>query len=145
MTFSYSLQSVLKVKEHEKGEAQQRYSSATEAFEEAATGLYERLKQKEELEQTYSRSLETGTTVSELNHLQNRIRFLETQIRASRETTDLARARMRTSEARLGKKSADVLKYDKIRERKLADYNQERKLQEMKNLDELAVQQFLRK
>ncbi|WP_171051670.1 flagellar export protein FliJ [Alteribacter natronophilus] len=145
MTFSFSLQNVLKLKEHEKKEAEQKFSAATGDFEKAATGLYELLKQKEKLEEAYEHALAEGTTISRLNDVKNQIGFLESLIETSRKTTDRARMRMQTSRSKVSRKAADVLKYEKIRGIKLSDYKEEQKNREAKQLDDIALQQYLRK
>ncbi|PIB53998.1 flagellar export protein FliJ, partial [Pseudomonas sp. 2822-17] len=53
MSFQFSLQKVLEMKEHEKMEAQVDYQSAVGKFEVVATELYHTLKKKEDLLLTY--------------------------------------------------------------------------------------------
>ncbi|UCZ51724.1 flagellar biosynthesis chaperone FliJ [Bacillus shivajii] len=144
MSFQFGLQKVLEVKEHEKSEAESKYSEAMKQFEDVATDLYHLLKKKEDLEAFYNEKIQSGTSISAIQQTQQTISHLQKEIDKLQLETQRARSRMNDQEQFLMFKSIDVKKYEKMKERKHQRYIQLEKEKESKFLDEISVQQFLK-
>ncbi|WP_157811967.1 flagellar export protein FliJ [Alteribacter populi] len=143
MSFTFSLQKVLELKEHERNQADEAWNEATSEFEEVAMELYHLLKQKEEMENDYHGALEKGISISHLQHYQTRLSDLERIIHRSQKETQRARAKMQSSEHKRTLRAVDVKKYEKVKQKKQEQYASWQKANDMKSLDEIAVQQFM--
>lgn len=142
MSFRFTLQKVLEVKEHEKSEAQMAYQSAMKEFEEIATELYNLLKQKEDLIAMHDVHLKQGLPIATIQQTQETLRFLQNQIDKLQIRTHHARVKMIDKQRELTSSLVDVKKYERIKERKYLDYKHEQQMLENKFLDEISVQQF---
>ncbi|MFA9558084.1 flagellar export protein FliJ [Evansella sp. AB-rgal1] len=145
MTFQFTLQKVLDVKEYEKNEAQVAYRDAMMNFEKVATQLYELLKQKEVLLSSYEDKLVQGLPIAFIQQTQKSLEYLQREIDRLQVQTQNARALMNERERRLTVTAVDVKKYEKMKERKLEIYLLDQREKENKFVDEISVQQYLKK
>ncbi|WP_096189126.1 flagellar export protein FliJ [Evansella halocellulosilytica] len=145
MSFQFTLEKVLEVKEHEKSEAESKYTEAMKQFEDVATKLYHYMKEKEELEDYYNDKIQTGTSILAIQQTQQTISHLKREIDKLQYETQKARNRMNDQEQFLMFKSIDVKKYEKMKSRKYEQYIEAEKVKENKFLDEISVQQFLKR
>ncbi|MBU9714552.1 flagellar export protein FliJ [Evansella tamaricis] len=143
MTFQFTLQKVLEVKEHQKTEDQLVYREALKKFEDVATELYNHLKKKEDLLEIYERKISNGVPISEIQQTQENVRFLELQIDRLQQSTQMARSAMNESHLHLMASAVDVKKFEKIKEKKHEQFEWNQKQLENKFLDEVSVQQYL--
>ena len=145
MAFDYALQKVLEYKEFEKSEAQGEYQNAIDDFEEIATELYQLLKQKEELLKSYDEKLQHGIPIATIQHIQETLQFLQQRIARLQTATQRARAQMNDKQKVLTVFAVDVKKYEKLKEKKRDIYKEKIKMEENKFLDEISVQQFMKR
>ncbi|MBU9720320.1 MULTISPECIES: flagellar export protein FliJ [Bacillaceae] len=143
MSFQFTLQKVLEMKEHNKMEAQLEYQDAMRKFEEVATELYHVLKKKEEILQTYEENIGKGVPISIIQQTEEALRFLQLQIDRLQESTHYARSSMNEKQQLLLTSTVDLKKYEKMKEKKFQQYEVEQKRFENKNLDEVSVQQYM--
>lgn len=145
MSFQYSLRKVLEVKENEKINAEQVYSEAVQRFEHAATMLYEKLRRKENLIEKSEQDLINGLSVHYIQQREKTVSFLEKEIEKLQHQTHEARRNMADKERFLFSKAIDVKKYQKMKEIEKDKYEVNIKTAERNFLDEIAVQQYVRK
>lgn len=145
MSFRFTLQKVLDVKEHEKNEAQAAYKQALENFEQTAMKLYQLLKRKEDLLEAYEKAIQDGVSIAKIQHTQETLSFLQKKIDRMQIETQRARALMNEKQRLLKNSYIDVKKYEKMKERKLENYMLEQREIENKFLDEVSVQQYIKR
>lgn len=145
MGFQFSLGKVLDVKNHEKMNAEQAYSESIRTFEEIATGLYELLKKKEGLIAKSEKDLVSGMSVHYIQQREKTIAYLDNKISELQLQTQKARRDMSDKERYLLIKSVDVKKYDRMKEIQKSKYQDLEKAAEQQFLDEISVQQYVRR
>lgn len=145
MSFQFTLQKVLDVKEHEKNKAQTAYKRALENFEETATKLYHLLKSKEDLLEAYEKNIQDGVSIAKIQHTQETLTYLQKKIDQMQIETQRARAVMNEKQRILRNSYIDMKKYEKLKERKLESYKIEQRDLENKFLDEVSVQQYIKR
>ncbi|MCR6096043.1 flagellar export protein FliJ [Salipaludibacillus agaradhaerens] len=145
MSFKFALQKVLEVKDFEKTDAERAYTESVEEFEGVATQLYELLKKKEELVEETEKKLLRGLAISSIQLNEQNISFLQTEINKLQLSTQKARQNMNEKEKFLLFKTVDLKKYEKMKKIKQAQYLENEKREELKFLDEVSIQQFVRR
>lgn len=145
MTFHFSMKKVLDVKEHEKASAENALSASIRTFEEIATMLYDLLKKKEDLIAKSEKDLITGMSVHYIQQREKNIAYLEQQIAHLQTKTQKARRDMTDKERLLLTKSVDVKKYSRMKEIQKDKYLLKEKAAEAQFLDEISVQQYVRR
>jgi flagellar protein FliJ len=145
MSFHFTLQKVMELKGHEKGDAERAYTESVKEFKKTAAQLYEFLKRKEELMEEIERKLTEGLSISAIQFNEKTISYLQSEIDRLQLSTHHARKNMNEKEKYLMYKSIDLKKYEKMKEIKQGEFLQEEKRQESKFLDDVSVQQFLRR
>lgn len=144
MQFRYSLQKLMDLKEREKEEAENVYSSAVKTFEEVATELYHLLKRKEALEEDARAKLSSLVSVLDIQSMQASMLFLQEAIVKQQKRTQLARAKMEEKHQLLLDASFEYKKHEKIREKKRMQFVVEENRLEQVSMDEISVQRFVR-
>ncbi|MDQ0253712.1 flagellar FliJ protein [Evansella vedderi] len=142
MSFQFTLQKVLEVKENERSEAQAAYKSSLKKFEEIATKLYHILKKKEDLLATYEDSLNKGVSINHIQQTQGTLQYLQQEIDHLQRETQNARAYMNEKQRMLTVTNIELKKYEKMKEHKLEKYKIQQKVAENKFLDEISVQRY---
>lgn len=145
MSFQYKLQKILEVRDHEKQKAEKDFTDATKMFEEVATKLYEALKKKEDYEAHYSKRIEEGVPIFEIQQSQTLISTLQNQINKLQYYTQKARDNMNKKQESLVEKTIEVKKFEKMKELKYEVYIEDIKRQENMLMDEISVQQFMKR
>ncbi|MCR6111120.1 flagellar export protein FliJ [Bacillus sp. A301a_S52] len=145
MSFKFALQKVLEVKDFEKTDAERAYTESVEEFEGVATQLYELLKKKEKLIEETEKKLLRGLAISSIQLNEQNISFLQTEINKLQLSTQKARQNMNEKEKFLLFKTVDLKKYEKMKKMKQAQYLENEKREELKFLDEISIQQFVRR
>ncbi|PRO65229.1 flagellar export protein FliJ [Alkalicoccus urumqiensis] len=145
MEFRYSLQKVLELKDREKNVAATAYNEAAASFESCATELYDHLRKKEELEN--GSIPQNGGTISimEMQQRQKQLDFLKERIQDLQVKTQKARRDMTDKERFLQMKAVDVKKYERMKVKEQEKASSLEKHLEQKFLDEISVQQYVRK
>ncbi|MDT8859025.1 flagellar export protein FliJ [Alkalihalobacillus sp. MEB130] len=145
MSFQFTLQKVMQVREREKIKVQAEYQDAIDHFEIVATQLYELLKTKESLEEQARNQITSGTSIYELQQHQNELFRLQQAIQHKQYATQVAREKMAAKEQDLVLKTIEVKKYEKMKQLKHEQYQQELKRRELIQMDELSVQLFVKR
>ncbi|KHF39778.1 flagellar export protein FliJ [Halalkalibacter okhensis] len=145
MSFQFTLQKVMQVREREKNKVQAEYQEAIGHFEKVATQLYELLKSKEDLEELSRNQIATGTSIYKLQQNQTKIMRLQQEILEKQRATQLAREKMTVKEQHLVTKTIEVKKYEKIKQLKQEQYKEEEKRKDLMQMDELSVQLFAKR
>ncbi|SDG97939.1 flagellar FliJ protein [Alteribacillus persepolensis] len=143
MSFQYSFQKILEVKESEKAAKEQEYQRTVTQFEEKATKLYELLKQKETMEAANKSKVKTGMTIQELQTNEQLVLQTDRAIQHIQQQTSQARNAMYQKELELQSASVEWKKYDKVKEWQEQEYWQESKKREEEQMDELSQQRFV--
>lgn len=145
MSFQFALQKILEVKDYEKSDAELDYTKSVKVFEDVATKLYDLLKRKEELTIANEKQLEKGLTISLIQMNEKTIAYLQKEIDRLQLNTKEARKKMNEKERFLTFKAIDLKKYEKMKEIKQQQFTEDEKRVEQKFLDEISVQQFVRR
>ena len=142
MKFDYKFQHILTLKEREKEETYSLYEESVRQFEKAAKKLYELLKKKEVLEQFQSEKLEIGFSIQKIRHHQLFINNLEETIHYWQKQVMATRNEMQYWEEKLLESNIEVKKYEKIKEKSYAYFQQLINADENNRMDEIAAIQF---
>lgn len=142
MKFEYKFQHILTLKEREKEETYSLYEESVHQFERAAKKLYELLKKKEVLEQFQTEKLETGFSIQKIRHHQLFINNLEETINYWQQQVMAARNEMQYWEGKLVESNIEVKKYEKIKDKSYAYFQELINTSENNQMDELAAIQF---
>ncbi|MFN7250839.1 MAG: flagellar export protein FliJ [Anaerobacillus sp.] len=145
MSFRFTLQKILDVRESEKLNAEKEYSQATRQFEDVATKLYELLKQKEGFESDYYQRIESGIHIFQIQQSQSLLSQLQKRIDQFQVYTQKARENMNRKQEQLVEKSIEQKKYEKMKQIKYDIYVEETRRQENILMDEISVQQFVKR
>lgn len=145
MSFQFTLQKILEVRESEKIKAEKEFVQATRQFEEVATKLYDFLKKKEEYEQDYYNRIEAGIHIFQIQQSHTLLTQLQQQIEHYQHYTQRARENMNKKEEILVERSIELKKYEKMKQIKLEEYLVEEKRLENILMDEISMQQFMKR
>lgn len=143
MSFQFTLQKVLELKERQKIERETEYKLAIDQFEEVATELYHLLKKKEDLEEKARLELQQGTSIKALRFQETTISRLDKEILALQQKTQRARAIMQTKQRKLVDASIELKKYEKMKQRKHEQFIEESKRLELVEMNELSIQAYV--
>ncbi|MCT8139822.1 flagellar biosynthesis chaperone FliJ [Anaerobacillus sp. CMMVII] len=143
MSFQFTLQKVLEVRENEKLKSEKEFTQATRQFEEVATKLYELLKKKENYQSKYSQRIENGIAIFELQQFHTILLQYQKQIDHLQYYTQKARENMNRKQEQLVEKTIELKKYEKMKQIKHELYIEESKRKENILMDEISVQQFI--
>ncbi|OIJ13163.1 flagellar export protein FliJ [Anaerobacillus alkalilacustris] len=145
MSFQYTLQKVLEVRENDKLVAEKEFAIATRQFEEVATRLYELLKKKEDYENHYNNRIEAGIPIFQIQQSYSLLTRLQEQIDQLQYTTQKARENMNRKQNLLVEKSIELKKYEKMKQIKYEEYLEEEKRLENTLMDEISIQLFVKR
>ncbi|MEB1810089.1 MAG: flagellar export protein FliJ [Bacillaceae bacterium] len=143
MSFSYTLQKVLEIREREKQNVENEYSKATKQFEETATRLYDLLKKKEDLEARCEQQMNEGIPIHQLQQHQTILMRLNIDIERQQQSTNLARNQMYQKQEELVDASIELKKYEKMKEIKHGEYIEEQKRLDNMRMDEISLQLYV--
>lgn len=132
----------MELKEREKNNIQSQYQEAIAKFEIVATELYEMLKRKEELENNAREQFTKGTSIYQLQQNQSTLLRLQQEILVQQRSTQLARERMNRKEQDLINMSIEYKKYEKMKQIKLEQFEEEEKRIELLQMDDLSIRLF---
>jgi len=140
--YKYRFDQILTIREQEKTELEISYKESVQAFEEAATTLYELLKKKEDTITEQDHHMKSGFSISEIHRYASFITGLEKSIELFQQKVAAARTKMNWHEDRLLEKSIEVKKYEKMKEKDQQLFQEEQVRLEAIRLDELASVRF---
>lgn len=143
MSFQFTLEKVLKVKENEKNTLETEYREAYQNYEKIAGALYEFLKQKEELEKRRLEGMAKGAVIWDVRRLQTDMERLQQKINEYESLYQHARQHAELKKERLLERSVDVKRYEKLRDLQYGEFLKKTKAEEMSTLDEISTMRHL--
>ncbi|WP_368504056.1 flagellar export protein FliJ [Alkalihalophilus sp. As8PL] len=142
MSFDFTLQKVMNLKEQERQTSQNQYTEAMDQFERVATELYDLLKKKENLEEAGREKVAKGISIYELQSSQSQLLRMQQAINEQQRTTQRARERMTMKQQDMVKHSIEFKKYEKLKQVKFEQYKKEQTRLENEQMDDIAIQLF---
>jgi len=143
MSFTFTLEKVLEVKEREAAECRKWYEEAAGKFETVGYELYEWLKARETLDDSQTQDCNQGTTIAALQSKQLARKNIEIAIEHSQAKTNAARKVMVKRKKEWQTATIEAKKYEKMKGRKWEEHVWGMKKQDQKLMDELASRQVL--
>ncbi|MBH0160983.1 MULTISPECIES: flagellar export protein FliJ [Fictibacillus] len=142
MSFHFSMEKVLSVKQKEKESIEQELGEAVQAFESIAEEIYSLLKRKEDIENQSNYTFQQRIIVNDLQNTQRFLLSMTNKIKELQPILQRARERMQVIQQRLLQQTIEVKKYEKLKERQLSAYKVEVASYENKQNDEFSVLRF---
>lgn len=142
MSFHFSMEKVLSVKQKEKESIEQELGEAVQAFESIAEEIYSLLKRKEDIENQSNFTFQQRIIVNDLQNTQRFLLSMTNKIKELQPLLQRARERMQVIQQRLLQQTIEVKKYEKLKERQLSAYKVEVASYENKQNDEFSVLRF---
>ncbi|MED1864234.1 flagellar export protein FliJ [Fictibacillus nanhaiensis] len=142
MSFHFSMEKVLSVKQKEKESIEQELGEAVQAFESIAEEIYSLLKRKEDVENQSNFTFQQRIIVNDLQNTQRFLLSMTNKIKELQPLLQRARERMQVIQQRLLQQTIEVKKYEKLKERQLSAYKVEVASYENKQNDEFSVLRF---
>ncbi|EZH67247.1 hypothetical protein DH09_04750 [Bacillaceae bacterium JMAK1] len=144
MTFSFSLQKLLQVKEKERDEQQKQFEVSRKQFEDAGYRLYHLLRDREQMIVGVEGYTTSGTTIAALQTAQMASERMGKEILHVQEIANDARAKMKVQKDALRYATIELKKLEKLKVKQHETYRQEEKLSEQQQLDETATLLYIR-
>ncbi|MBB6452923.1 flagellar FliJ protein [Salirhabdus euzebyi] len=144
MTDVIAFEKILTVRTTEKDLAYKNYQQAVGNFENVATKLYNLLKEKEDIEITLSKTMESSIPAFQLHHYHQYINQLNDKINGLQQSVAQARMYMNEEQENLTDTYVEMKKIEKLVENKKTKKKQEMDKAEEQILDEVSIQQFIR-
>lgn len=143
MSFIYSFQKILDMKEKEKEQAEISYSKSMQALHREQKRLSDLVKNKQQVEERMVRK-EENISLAELKTNYEYVGHLQRMIVQANETKVQAEKDVETKQGILSERAMDQKIWEKLKEHSFEKYK-ERMLQiEQKELDEIAVARYYR-
>lgn len=142
MSFHFSMEKVLTVKQKEKESIEQELGEAVQAFESVAEEIYSLLKRKEDIENLSNHQFQQRIVVNDLQNTQRFLLSMTNKIKELQPVLQRARERMQIIQQNLLQQTIEVKKYEKLKEKQLTAYKVEITSYENKQNDEFSVLRF---
>lgn len=142
MSFHFSMEKVLSVKQKEKETIEQELGEAVQAFESIAEEIYSLLKRKEDIENLSNHQYQQKMIVNDLQNTQRFLLSMTNKIKELQPVLQRARERMQIIQQELLQQTIEVKKYEKLKEKQFTDYKLELSTYENKQNDEFSVLRF---
>ncbi|EME74292.1 flagellar export protein FliJ [Bacillus sonorensis] len=143
MAYSFKFQKLLELKENEKDQSFAEYQQSVSEFEKVAEKLYESMNQKETLEKNKEIKLQTGMSVQEMRHYQQFVTNLENTIHHYQKLVIMKRNEMNEKQNDLTEKNIELKKFEKMKEKQLEMFLIRNKANEIKEMDDISITQFM--
>ncbi|MFB4211127.1 flagellar export protein FliJ [Shouchella sp. JSM 1781072] len=144
MTFSFSLQQAMNVKNREKHQARKRFDDAQREFEVVATSFYELLKEKERLERNMEERQLTGVRIDQYVSQNVYLSRLEKTISEKKVETDGARKKMLEQEIEYKVRAKSYKQFERLKQRQAQQHEADERKREQQQMDEVSISQFNR-
>lgn len=144
MSKTKTLDKLHKLKERDLSEAEKQYRRAVDYFEEVGEELYKILKKKETVQATIQDQMKSGFKIFDLYQYDQYHQSLIEQENYWQMKVHQARVNMNKKQDNLTQIHQEVKKFEKLIEKKNEEIKQEIKKIDMKFIDEISVQQYLR-
>ncbi|WP_226534690.1 flagellar export protein FliJ [Fictibacillus halophilus] len=142
MSFQFSMEKVLSVKQKEKESIELELGEAVQAFESIAEEIYSLLKRKEDIENLPNQQFQQRIVVNDLQNTQRFLLSMSNKIKEMQPVLQRARERMQVIQQKLLQQTIEVKKYEKLKEKQINAYEMELTLYENKQNDEFSVLRY---
>jgi flagellar protein FliJ len=142
MSFQFSMEKVLSVKQKEKESIELELGEAVQAFESIAEEIYSLLKRKEDIENLSNQQFQQRIVVNDLQNTQRFLLSMSNKIKEMQPVLQRARERMQVIQQKLLQQTIEVKKYEKLKEKQINAYEMELTLYENKQNDEFSVLRY---
>jgi flagellar protein FliJ len=142
MSFQFSMEKVLSVKQKEKESIELELGEAVQAFESIAEEVYSLLKRKEDIENLSNQQFQQRIFVNDLQNTQRFILSMTNKIKELQPVLQRARERMQVIQQKLLQQTIEVKKYEKLKEKQFHAYEMELTSYENKQNDEFSVLRY---
>jgi flagellar protein FliJ len=142
MSFQFSMEKVLSVKQKEKESIELELGEAVQAFESIAEEIYSLLKRKEDIENLSNQQFQKRIVVNDLQNTQRFILSMTNKIKDLQPILQRARERMQIIQQKLLQQTIEVKKYEKLKEKQFHAYEMELTSFENKQNDEFSVLRY---
>jgi flagellar protein FliJ len=142
MSFQFSMEKVLSVKQKEKESIELELGEAVQAFESIAEEIYSLLKRKEDIENLSSQQFQQRIVVNDLQNTQRFLLSMSNKIKELQPVLQRARERMQIIQQKLLQQTIEVKKYERLKEKQFNAYEMELTLYENKQNDEFSVLRY---
>jgi flagellar protein FliJ len=142
MSFQFSMEKVLSVKQKEKESIELELGEAVQAFESIAEEVYSLLKRKEDIENLSNQQFQQRIFVNDLQNTQRFILSMANKIKELQPVLQRARERMQVIQQKLLQQTIEVKKYEKLKEKQFHAYEMELTSYENKQNDEFSVLRY---
>jgi flagellar protein FliJ len=142
MSFQFSMEKVLSVKQKEKESIELELGEAVQAFESIAEEIYSLLKRKEDIENLSNQQFQQRIVVNDLQNTQRFLLSMSNKIKELQPVLQRARERMQVIQQKLLQQTIEVKKYEKLKEKQIHAYEMELTLYENKQNDEFSVLRY---
>ncbi|WCK52897.1 flagellar export protein FliJ [Aneurinibacillus sp. Ricciae_BoGa-3] len=144
MSFVYSFQKLLDLKEKEKEQAQMGYAKSREALEQEDARLQKLVQDKVQMQRVIYQKTEANITMADLRNSYEYLDHMQQLIIKAHHTRAEAEQVMRHQQEALQQKALDEKVWKKLKENSHMQYTEKLKQQEQKELDEMAVARYFR-
>jgi flagellar protein FliJ len=142
MSFQFSMEKVLVVKQKEKESIENELGEAVQAFESIAEEIYSLLKRKEDVENLSNQQFQQRMVINDLQNTQRFLLSMTARIRDLQPILQRARERMQIIQQKLLQQTIEVKKYEKLKEKQIHAFELEQTLLENKQNDEFSLMRF---
>ncbi|MBY6036092.1 flagellar export protein FliJ [Fictibacillus nanhaiensis] len=142
MSFQFSMEKVLSVKQKEKESIELELGEAVQAFESIAEEIYSLLKRKEDVENHSNQQFQQKIVVNDLQNTQRFLLSMTNKIKELQPLLQRARERMQIIQQKLLQQTIEVKKFEKLKEKQLHVYKMEVTSYENKQNDEFSVLRY---
>ncbi|WNB90402.1 flagellar export protein FliJ [Bacillus sp. NEB1478] len=142
MSFQFSMEKVLSIKQKEKESIELELGEAVQAFESIAEEIYSLLKRKENIENQSNLQFQQKIVINDLQNTQRFILSMTNKIKELQPILQRARERMQVIQQKLLQQTIEVKKYEKLKEKQYKSYEVSQNWQELKQNDEFSMLRF---
>ncbi|MCM3717158.1 flagellar export protein FliJ [Fictibacillus phosphorivorans] len=142
MSFQFSMEKVLSVKQKEKESIELELGEAVQAFESIAEEIYKLLKRKEDIEKLSNQQFQQKMGVNDLQNTQRFLLSMSNKIKELQPILQRARERMQAIQQKLLQQTIEVKKYEKLKEKQFHTYETKLTIYENMQNDEFSVLRY---
>ncbi|WP_400162975.1 flagellar export protein FliJ [Brevibacillus sp. TJ4] len=143
--FQFQLQKVLDLKEKEKEQAEWAFGKSVQLKNEEESKLVRLYEHRDDMAQMLVQAQEQACTASQLIMISQYRQSVERNIRHQQQTVQGLEQEVERCQVKLRERMKESQLWQRLRERSLAQYHEELKVREQKELDEIGTQLYLRR
>lgn len=139
-----ALRKIFDLRNDEKNQALLEQKQAVDQFEKVAKRLYEELKAKENAELTLNKMYEQSEIIMKIREQTLYIDALNTKINSLQKEVQIARNHMEQKQSKVTEKHVELKKVETMIEKREEEVKKEIETEEMKQLDEISLNRYIR-